>query len=136
MQEIKLESFVNLNYELDKRNRKAKEYSDSVAKRKRDTLITNIILCMIVLITIIAMIHKAYTYEDSYYKRTETKQSDGTYYIYVTEKTCTVTDVDNGVITVEYKGQLYSFYGNGYENGEQIVCQFTDAMEIVGVKER
>lgn len=75
------------------------------------------------------------THEDRYAIPSETT-SKGMHYIYVTERYCTVTEVTQDYITVDYNGNEYSFFGYGYEVGEEIICQFTDNWEIVGVTER
>ena len=62
-------------------------------------------------------------------------KADGNCYVYVTEKLCEVTEVTSNYITVSYKGNEYSFHGYDYEVGQEIICQFTDEMEIVGVVE-
>lgn len=140
--EITTFSFVGNNTERNKRQRKAMEYIQSIAerKRKRKELVIDIITVTVIAIAILivmSLIIRGITMENSYYKQTDTKQSDGSYYVYVTEKDCTVieTDIEKGIVTVDYKGNAYSFYGDGYIEGEKIICQFTDAMEIVGVIE-
>lgn len=140
--EIQVFPFVGNNTEINKRNRKAKAYSERVSLRKakqKRKIKSDLIATLIMLICVIAMtsgvLIKAFTEPNSYYKRTETKQPNGQYYIYVTERICEVVEINNDLITVEYKGNLYEFYGYGYEVGQKIICQFTNGMEIVGVTE-
>ena len=136
---------VNKRNELNRRNAKAQEYIDSVAKRKTtrcklfkkgsittETLIT-IASLLCVLVLVIGIVAKAMSAEPRYAIAGD--DSNGQHYVYVTEKVCEVTEVNTYTVTVEYKGNFYSFYGSGYSVGETIVCQFTDTMEIVGVIE-
>lgn len=133
---------VNKKAELNKRNAKAQEYIDSVAQRRAtkhrlfkkgsvttETLIT-IASLLCVLILTAGIFAKAVNTEPRYAIASE-QQADGNHFIYVTERVCTVTEIKNNLITVECKGNLYSFYGNGYKVGTEIVCLFTDNWEIV-----
>lgn len=63
------------------------------------------------------------------------EESNAQNYVYVSERICTVTDITEDCITVCYNGNEYAFFGYGYEEGQQIICQFTNDMEIVGVTE-
>lgn len=139
LNELKLWSFVNENYEMSWRNRKATEYSEGIAnkKSKRKAIIFYIIAVAIGVLLMGVMVVKAMATENGYYIKTNAKQTDGSYYVYVTEKKCEVIEVDTTreLVTVDYKGNAYSFYGDGYTEGEQIICQFTDAMEIMGIVE-
>lgn len=127
--------FCNANAELRKRNAKALAYSESVCKRKHEynkEAIFNIAMALCVLAIVLIIFVKAFTTE----RRYAVPYDNGAYhYTYVTERICTVTETTNNLITVDYKGNLYSFYGNGYKAGEKIVCQFTDDWQIVGVVE-
>lgn len=66
------------------------------------------------------------------------EQGNGIHYTYVTERKCVVTEVTDTQVYVAYKGNEYCFYAyeTELEVGDEIICQFTDAMEIVGVVER
>lgn len=140
--EIKVFSFMKNNTERNRRNRKARAYSESVAKRKAKAKKTrrmeigfNVGMIVAILLLVGGMFAKALTTENSYYKRTSERQPNGNYYVYVTERICEVVEINNDLITVEYKGDLYDFFGDGYTVGDKIVCQFTKGMEIVGVTE-
>ena len=63
------------------------------------------------------------------------EQSDN--YIMVTEKHCKVYEVTDTKVTVEYKGNLYSFYAcnSELEVGDTIWCLFTDDMQIYDIVE-
>ena len=52
------------------------------------------------------------------------------HYEYVTERKCTVTDIQN-MITVSYKGDEYAFYGDGFHKGDEVICKFTDDFRII-----
>lgn len=134
--ELKLWSFVNENYEMSWRKKRATEYSEEVEykKSRRKVMIFTIVVIAIGILLMGAMVVKAMTTENGYYIKTETRQADGSYYVYVTEKNCTVIDTDTtkGLVTVDYKGTAYSFYGDGYEKGDKVVCKFTNDMKIVG----
>lgn len=58
-------------------------------------------------------------------------------YIMVTEKHCKVYEVTDTKVTVEYKGELYSFYAYNSELkvGDKIWCRFTDNMQIYDIIE-
>lgn len=49
-------------------------------------------------------------------------------------KECEIIGINGNTVTVEYNGQLYDFYGNGYSVGETITCKFTNNMKLVEVK--
>lgn len=134
----------NENAELARRNRMAEEYSANVqnrkATRKHNTIYkaTRYALVGVLSAAILAGgIHaiSSTTKEPRYAVATSEKQSDGHWYIYVTERICEVTEISGDIVTVEYDGQLYAFYGYGYSVGQKITCQFTDNWEIVGVVE-
>lgn len=136
--------FCNENAELAKRNRVAAEYSANVQNRKatrkhniaykatRYALIG--VLSAAILAGGIHAISSA-TREPRYAVATAEKQTNGHWYVYVTERICEVTEISGDIVTVEYDGQLYAFFGYGYKVGQKIVCQFTDDWEIVGVVE-
>lgn len=135
--------YIREKSEKARRNRIAKEYLQEVTERKtkakaeRKSNIIAITAFLCVFILTIILFAKAFSGQ-GYYKRTETMQSDGTYYVYVTERICKVTEVENDLITVSYKGNTYDFFVSDpetYEIGQKIVCQFTNDMEIVGITE-
>ena len=133
---------VGNNTEINRRNRQAQAYIDSKAKRttvrKEDLAI---ILCILfaLIALVIGIIVKANfnepMYQEGYYISTDVQQPNGNYFVYVTERICEVEAINNDLITVEYNGNFYDFFGYGYEEGQTIICQFTNSMEIVGVVE-
>ena len=57
------------------------------------------------------------------------------HYVYVTDRVCTVTEISDDIITVETRdGNLYEFYGNGFEVNETVICVFNDADELIDVR--
>lgn len=135
--------YIREKSEKARRNRIAKEYLQEVterkaeakAEKKRNIIAIAAFLC--VLILTIILFAKAFT-EQGYYKKTETMQPDGNYFVWVTEIECEVTEIENDLITVSYKGNAYDFFVSDpetYEIGQKIVCQFTNDMEIVGITE-
>lgn len=141
-------SFANLANEETEIRAKAKEEKQKIAKEQKpkkakekrtkfETVVISLMLGTIVALSA-GVVVKAVTDENSYYMRTETQQPNGTYYTLVTEKDCVVTEIVGDYITVYYKGdgQYYEFLGDGYYEGQEIICQFTTGMEIVGVKEK
>ena len=38
---------------------------------------------------------------------------------------CIVTEISEYLVTIEYKGNLYDFYGDGYKIGNELRCEFT-----------
>jgi hypothetical protein len=142
---IEVFPFVGNNTERNKRLREAQAYSDNLAKEKANRkhrinitveTATNIVLVVAIIAMVVAIIAKALSgTENGFYKRTTEMQPDGNYFVYVTERICEVEEINNDLVTVEYKGKLYDFFGYGYEVGEQIICQFTNDWEIVGVSE-
>ena len=130
-------SFCNKKAELAKRNARAEAYSASCRKTRRLALAKNILVGAISISISISMVYALATkeYTPRYAIASETVQPDGNRFIFVTDRKCTVIGTYENEVTVDYKGNLYSFYGYGYEVGEKIVCQFTDDWEIVGVVE-
>lgn len=133
---------VQENAETNKQIKKARAYSEKIkakAKKCYKEGVAFIIATLFAFLSLVAGIHiKANLdepYVEGYYMETDTPQANGNYFVYVTERICEVTEIENDLITVEYNGNLYDFLGYGYEVGEDIVCQFTNEMEIVGVVE-
>jgi hypothetical protein len=135
--------YIRENSERARQIRLAEEYRCSVAERKvkakkhtRETVMCiAILVCFLAIV--IGVLIKAFTAPNAYYKKTETMQPDGNYFVWVTERICEVEKIDNDLVTVEYKGNLYDFFVSDpetYEIGQKIVCQFTNDMEIVGVE--
>lgn len=118
---------VNVNTEISKRKAKTRKYLSKKEKRKRE-IISNLVVILLFAALIIGTCIKIYNTEPRYAIASETEN-----YIYVTEKLCEVVNTSENITTVSYKGNEYDFYGNGFENGEKIICQFTDEMEIIGV---
>ena len=44
---------------------------------------------------------------------------------------CIVIETTEDIVTVEYNGNLYDFYGDGFKVGNVVMCTFTDNMEII-----
>ena len=44
---------------------------------------------------------------------------------------CRVVETRGNLITVECRGSLYAFYGDGFSEGEMITCYFTDNEKII-----
>ena len=42
----------------------------------------------------------------------------------------TVTNVNNGIVTIVYNGNYYEFYGEGYRINEQIIVTFDNGKII------
>ena len=134
--------YYNKRNELNRRNEKAQEYIDSVAQCKTtrcklfkkgsvttETLIT-IASLLCVLVLTVAIFAKAMSAERRYAIAGD--DGNGNHFIYVTEIPCEVYEVSSNLVTVEYKGNLYSFYAYNteLEVGDEVVCRFTDNMEI------
>ena len=50
---------------------------------------------------------------------------------------CLITDVVDDLVTVEYNGNLYNFYGNGFAKGTIAICTFTKGkMEIIDAEQK
>ena len=114
------------------RNAKAKHYSRRCRKAKIRKMVKRFVIAGITISgTIAALLFMAAKSEPRYAIASE----HGTmHYEYVTERKCEVTNVSNTVVTVNYKGDLYSFYGDGYEIGDELICKFTDDMHIIDAK--
>ena len=122
---------------LEIRNRKAERYSAKVERKRNIKL--NIckgiaVVCVSVVTFTTCMV--AFAKSESRYAISR-DQGNGIHYTYVTERECVVTKVTDAQVYVAYKGNEYSFYAyeTELEVNDEIVCQFTDAMEIVGVVE-
>lgn len=72
--------------------------------------------------------------EETEYTYAVVSDNEGIHYTNVTEKVCTVTEINGNLVTVDYKGNLYTFYGTGYIVGTEIVCTFNNANEIIDAK--
>lgn len=64
------------------------------------------------------------------------ENGNGIHYEYVTDRVCTITEITEETVTVEYKGNLYIFYADNtsYKTGEKIICTFNGANEIIDAK--
>lgn len=120
---------TNKTSEISKRKATAKKYLNKRAKRKKE-IFSNLVAILLFVALIIGVCIKIYNTEYRYAISSETEN-----YIYVTEKLCEVVNTNENITTVSYNGNEYNFYGNGFKNGEEIICQFTDKMEIIGVIE-
>lgn len=141
--EIKTYPGVGNNTERNKQIRAAKAYSEKIKAKAKKCYKEGVAFIIATLFAFLSLVAGIYIkanidevpYAEGYYMETDEQQSNGTYFVYVTERICEVTEINNDLITVEYNGNLYDFFGYGYEIGEQITCQFTTGMEIVGVVE-
>jgi hypothetical protein len=127
--EIKLE-FVRMcqrkNAEMEYLSRERKE-------RQRNTIST-VLLIVICVFMIVAIYHSNANVQDNEGGRNYTTEiQTEPERVYPTEIVCKVVEVNESenIVTVEYNGQRYDFYGNDFLVGETIVCKFTDNMEIV-----
>jgi hypothetical protein len=93
-------------------------------ERRKEVVIGGIVAVICITIMILAT-KSLIGYADKTYANT----SD------TTTEACVVTSVTEDLVTVSYDGNYYSFYGNGYEVGEMIICQFTSEMEIIDILE-
>lgn len=48
---------------------------------------------------------------------------------------CIIREVVGNTITVEHNGNLYNFYGNGYAEGQRVICTFTEDMKVIDASE-
>lgn len=122
---------------LEIRNAKAERYSAKI-ERKRNiklNICKGIAVVGVVSVTMITCV-VAFAKSDPRYAIAN-NNGNGIHYQYVTERECVVTEVTDTKVYVAYKGNEYSFYAykTELEVNDEIICQFTDAMEIVGVVE-
>lgn len=110
------------------RNAKAKRYSKRCRKMKIQKMVKRYVFAGIAISgTIATLLFMASHSEPRYAIASE----HGTmHYEYVTERKCTVTDIQN-MITVSYNGNEYAFYGDGFQKGDEVICKFTDDFRIV-----
>lgn len=114
------------------RNAKAKHYSRRCRKAKIRKMVKRFVIAGITISgTIAALLFMAAKSEPRYAIASE---HGAMHYEYVTERKCDVVDVSDTIITVDYKGNLYAFYGDGYEVDDKLICKFTDDMRIIGAK--
>lgn len=131
---LELATACNEHTELRREVEIHKAKCKAIRKERQREIITNIAMAIIIIATIVIVCTNATKTEPRYAIASE-RQTNGNYFVYVTEHICEVTKTTVDMVTVSYKGNEYSFYGCGYEVGEEIVCQFTDNMEVVGVVE-
>ena len=111
------------------RNAKAKHYSRRCRKAKIRKMVKRFVITGIAISgTIAALLFMAAQSEPRYAIASENGEM---HYEYVTERKCDVVDVSGTVVTVNYKGNLYSFFGDGYRVGDELICKFTDDYRIV-----
>lgn len=111
------------------RNARAKRYSKRCRKMKIHRMVRRFIFTGIAISGAIAtLLFMASHSEPRYAIASET--GNGIHYEYVTERKCTVTDIQN-MITVAYNGNEYAFYGDGFQKGDEVICKFTDDFRIV-----
>ena len=110
------------------RNAKARRYSRNCRKRRIEKMLDRLLLSGLALVSVLAIISIVHNIEPRYAIASE---HGAMHYEYVTERKCDVVDVSGTIVTVNYKGDLYSFYGNGYEIGDKVICKFTDDYQIV-----
>ena len=139
----------HINYkkeELKERNAEAKAYSRKVFLKK----IFKIALVTLGTIGFIAAIGITSEFDLAEAKSRETRPTETTTEMESTEEPtteetttevttadveCLITEVVGDIITVEYEDNLYSFYGNGYAEGQKVICTFTEDMKIVDASE-
>lgn len=93
------------------------------------TILSVIVVCIIFAVSIYANLTKDYVYAVA------KENSFGNHYEYVTDRVCTVTEINGDLITVETRnGDLYEFYGDGFEIDETIVCTFNSANELINAE--
>ena len=114
---------VNRNYELKKQQRIAKEI-------KRKNIISGVVctttLAALFMLLLYSKANADYTYTIA------SENNSGIHYEYVTDRVCTVTEISDDIVTVETRnGNLYEFYGDGYEVNDTVVCTFNSANEII-----
>ena len=111
------------------RNAKAKHYSRRCRKAKIRKMVKRFVITGIAISgTIAALLFMAAQSEPRYAIASERGEM---HYEYVTERKCEVTNVSGKKVTVAYKGNLYSFFGDGYRVGDELICKFTDDYRIV-----
>jgi hypothetical protein len=119
-------AYVNANHERKKAERIARE-------NKRKNIIATVVctttLAALFMLLLYTKANQDYTYaiaSDNY---------NGVHYEYVTDRVCTVTEINGDLVTVETKnGNLYKFYGDGYEVDDTIICTFNSANEIINAE--
>lgn len=111
------------------RNAKAKHYSRRCRKAKIRKMVKRFLITGIAISgTVTTLLFMAAQSEPRYAIASE---HGAMHYEYVTERKCDVVDVSGTVVTVNYKGNLYSFFGDGYRVGDKLICKFTDDFRIV-----
>lgn len=114
--------------EIKERNARARAYSKS--KRKFKKLVKRILKVAAIVGVLFLVGSKVANAEYRYAVKSENELG----YEYVTEVLCEIREVNGEIVTVEYKGNQYDFKVDSYAVGEEVVCKFTDNMEIIGVK--
>ena len=111
------------------RNARANRYSRRCHKAKIRKMVKRFLITGIAISgTIAALLFMAAQSEPRYAIASERGEM---HYEYVTERKCEVTNVSGKKVTVAYKGNLYSFFGDGYRVGDELICKFTDDYRIV-----
>ena len=134
--DLRFASMSNRHSEKELQKRKAIAYSKKVAReRKIKNTLSIIGLVLIFILTGLTVVFGCSNKEQRYAIAGD--NGNGLHYIYVTDRYCLVTKIDDelGKVFVDYQGETYSFYGNGYNVGDEIICQFTDDWEIRDVVE-
>ena len=129
---IKTEFMAICNERADaiRNQRRAYAYSLSVEvdremkRARRKEVIKELVISTICIIGLVLFLNAFIDYANESYAGTTENTST---------EVCTVTEINEDLVTVHHKGSFYSFYGNGYKVGDSIVCQFTSEMEIVNV---
>lgn len=115
--------------EIRVRNARASRYSRRCYKAKIRKMVKRCIITGIAISgTIAALLFMAAQSEPRYAVASERGEM---HYEYVTERKCDVVNIYGQKVTVAYKGNLYAFYGEGYEIGDELICKFTDDYRIV-----
>lgn len=109
-----------LKLDLEKRNKNAFKYSFECERKqqRKDKLfaIGTGIVCAGLLFTMV-----------SCYKPTEATPTETN----TTPMSCKVVETRGNRVTVECRGEIYSFYGDDFSEGEMITCYFTEDYKIV-----
>ena len=116
----------NARADTARNQKRAYDYSLSVQvdreikRERRREVLKELIISSICIITLVFMLNAFINYANKSYANTSDTST----------KACIVTEVSENLITVSNNGNYYSFYGNGYEVGDMVVCQFTSEMEM------
>ena len=104
-------------------------------RRQREIKRRKALSCCAITVGIISVIMLLGSKPADYTYAVASENNPGYAYEYVTDRVCTVTEINGNIITVETRdGNLYEFYGNGYKVGTEIICTFNSADELINTK--